>query len=1316
MDYDRISTRLVKQDTSKDVSLNDLNETIHKEIDVINNDEKKTIETVNSQFLNPRFKEIKNENLVSHENLNFRPNTNIELLNITNSTNKTNEFGKYEIQELGDSANFSKSFLKRKHYNTLSINSKDIGIEVQNININNGNNENTIMSNKDDYIISIQNDTSKRFNSSFSNKTKKYKTIGNYLLTKVLGKGTFGKVFLGIDSNKGNQVAIKVLEKSKIEKQEDFNRLCREIRILESLDHENVIKLYHTINTKHHYSLVTEYIKGGDLYEYLCSQNSITEKDICLLFRQILSAVEFINSKGVAHRDIKPENILVEYDSRKIKLIDFGLSNIYEQGELLKTPCGSPCYAPPEMILSTDSKRYYGLMSDLWSTGVVLYFMLCGELPFEDEHISLLYKKITKGIYTVPNFLSKEAQDLIRKILVVDVSKRITIDQIKNHPWYLMEEFPKDYVFEHKESHINSYNFDYYSRMLTLGNVSVKNKKNETITNNGFRINNKLNLAMNSENKKLKINKSIDDKNNCNIFSRTKSKEIIKTQMKKLSISKMLKNFSHKKVQIKNKQLDSFINPLNLNITDINDNNKINDDVNIKKVKINKLGNLTFEKSTNKENINIDKTVKNSINTYINTNASLLKKNNDNDNKLLKSNFKNISDINKSFSKEKIISIMKEKISDLSKNKKVKSTIETRINTLTDMKYKLNTKKIKFENKNSNVSSNTHTNQLSKNSSFHSKKIKDNSTLQKAFSDINKTTINKVHFLRNKNRTIGEEDGKNSDDNDSFELNVKLNKTNESLALNSKKNDAKKIYNAKNSKSNTENNVSVFININVNKIVKSLRNNDKRNSNACKSKENKEKTISESNHKYHTFVNDEIIKKNNRDNSNNLSKIYQNEIKRIGSITPTIQGYSIKNYNSILNKDKWKKGNKDKEADFTQKHNFSEIFSSINNRLKSKESNNNKSNAKILKTNGKEFSLNVNSNPNKSIMNKINNNNLKNNKELYKDIPINLKTINSINLVKTINQNSEMLRKQNSKMNLFSKLNSSKLKNAKNSYFNIGSKEKGKKMNTKGTKENGINTNTILNINENSILTENNTINKPLSNNWINKISFDLSKSRNQKELGINSLNKIAINKTTFIKKENENFKRNNFTTLISTPLNSNLNNVSSIDSKVSKGKNNLKTSNFKISQFVSNKKNIVEDNKNCKPNLNNESNQNSLSISNCIKKQQNLDIKNQSKIGEGNRISDLKDMNNFEPEIGSEFELNNNKSQNKNINMKLSFEKSINSYGISNQVRNNSYIQNDKISIESSKQAKNNGVSNFNALKSINLDKLMHNMRNKKK
>lgn len=175
-----------------------------------------------------------------------------------------------------------------------------------------------------------------------------------------------------------------------------------------------------------------EYCSGGELFDYIVSHTRVKEKEACLFFQQLISGVEYIHKLGIVHRDLKPENLLLNHN-KEIKIVDFGLSNLYKPGELLKTACGSPCYAAPEMIAG---KRYVAAKVDVWSTGVILFAVVCGYLPFEDPNTNKLYKKIMAGSYEIPNFISNDAKDLIKCILNTDPDKRYTIEDIKKHPWF----------------------------------------------------------------------------------------------------------------------------------------------------------------------------------------------------------------------------------------------------------------------------------------------------------------------------------------------------------------------------------------------------------------------------------------------------------------------------------------------------------------------------------------------------------------------------------------------------------------------------------------------------------------------------------------------------------------------------------------------------------------------------------------------------------------------------------------------------------------------------------------------------------------
>ena len=257
--------------------------------------------------------------------------------------------------------------------------------------------------------------------------------IGPYYLDKKLGQGTFGLVRLGIHVQTKEKVAIKILEKIKILEQSDKTRVEREINILKSMRHKNIIQLYSVIQSLSSIYLIMEYAEGKELFDYIVNKQRLDEYEACKFYQQIISGIEYMHMLNIAHRDLKPENLLLD-EHRNIKIADFGLSNSYSPSKpLLSTACGSPCYAAPEMI----SKDYYrGITADIWSSGIVLYAMLCGFLPFEDDNIKILYDKILNGKFEIPKHLSEDAVHLLLNVLCVDEKKRYTISQIKGSNFY----------------------------------------------------------------------------------------------------------------------------------------------------------------------------------------------------------------------------------------------------------------------------------------------------------------------------------------------------------------------------------------------------------------------------------------------------------------------------------------------------------------------------------------------------------------------------------------------------------------------------------------------------------------------------------------------------------------------------------------------------------------------------------------------------------------------------------------------------------------------------------------------------------------
>ena len=263
----------------------------------------------------------------------------------------------------------------------------------------------------------------------FSSKKNKNPKLKNYKILKTIGEGTFSKVKEAIHIPSGEKVAIKILEKSKIEDEEDLICINREINYLKNLSHPNIISLYETIETKDCFYIIMEYAEN-DLFSYIVKNNFLNELTAKKFFYQIISSIKYIHKKKITHRDIKPENILLTQNNQKVKLIDFGLANNYSNNDLLSTSCGSPCYAAPEMVLG---KKYKGIQIDIWSSGIVLYAMLCGYLPFEDDTDENIYRNVILGKFDLPNRLSIHSKDLIKKILEVNPNKRIKLNDIFQH-------------------------------------------------------------------------------------------------------------------------------------------------------------------------------------------------------------------------------------------------------------------------------------------------------------------------------------------------------------------------------------------------------------------------------------------------------------------------------------------------------------------------------------------------------------------------------------------------------------------------------------------------------------------------------------------------------------------------------------------------------------------------------------------------------------------------------------------------------------------------------------------------------------------
>lgn len=256
--------------------------------------------------------------------------------------------------------------------------------------------------------------------------------VGPYRLDKTLGKGQTGLVKLGVHCVTGQKVAIKIINRSKLS-ESVLQKVEREIAIMKLIEHPHVLGLYDVYENKKFLYLILEHVSGGELFDYLVSKGRLSIKEARKFFRQIISALDFCHCHSICHRDLKPENLLLD-DKGNIKVADFGMASLQLENSLLETSCGSPHYASPEVV---RGEKYDGRRADVWSCGVILYALLVGALPFDDDNLRHLLEKVKRGVFHIPHFVPAECQSLLRAMIQVDAEKRITLTEVLRHPWVI---------------------------------------------------------------------------------------------------------------------------------------------------------------------------------------------------------------------------------------------------------------------------------------------------------------------------------------------------------------------------------------------------------------------------------------------------------------------------------------------------------------------------------------------------------------------------------------------------------------------------------------------------------------------------------------------------------------------------------------------------------------------------------------------------------------------------------------------------------------------------------------------------------------
>jgi len=268
----------------------------------------------------------------------------------------------------------------------------------------------------------------------------KTKRVGKYELGRTLGEGTFGKVKYAVNTETNEAVAIKVLDKEKIQKQNMGNQIKKEISIMKMVKHKYIVGMIEVLASKTKIFIVLDLVTGGELFDKIVSVGKLSEEQALFYFGQLVEGVEYCHKMGVCHRDLKPENLLLD-ENGNLKISDFGLSSLYvgdadgdgtSRTEILHTTCGTPNYVAPEVLAD---QGYDGKKADVWSIGVILYVLLAGFLPFDESTIVALFSKIQAADFTYPSWFSTEVRAVLDLMIIADPKKRVSLAKLKENTW-----------------------------------------------------------------------------------------------------------------------------------------------------------------------------------------------------------------------------------------------------------------------------------------------------------------------------------------------------------------------------------------------------------------------------------------------------------------------------------------------------------------------------------------------------------------------------------------------------------------------------------------------------------------------------------------------------------------------------------------------------------------------------------------------------------------------------------------------------------------------------------------------------------------
>ena len=1123
---------------------------------------------------------------------------------------------------------------------------------------------------------------------------KSIKQIGNYLINSELGSGAFGKVYLGTHIPTNIPVAIKILNKFLLNQTpEDYELVNQELSILKIVKHRYIAQLYEIIETPQHIFIIMEYCEGKDLMDYILRKNKLSEIESNKFFRQLIIALIYLHKQNITHRDIKIDNMLLDKNN-DLKLVDFGLSTKYNINNItLDQPCGTVVYAAPEVL---EGKEYDGMLIDVWSSGIVLYGLLAGYLPFNDTDDLVNKKNVIAGKIEYPSFFSKNVVDLLSHMLETNEKKRYRLEDIIKHKWYISKNSENNYdiipgiVIGHNnvpidenalnlcsgydydkekirkaviENKCNEYDAIYYlivKKMGIDGFESISdfkcNKFIEFIKNDNNNIIKEINSDFNEEDENLKLkstfsSRELKHKNSnekSNKLSSNTSLGILKKKSVEMNNLPKKKKYKHCRGKsdfltvVKDKDL---INLINNNNKKSNNKHKYNPSLtNENKFKKNenfKKNNKTIEKNDDKNKLVVNK----------NKNLQTERAKHSKDSKSI--------DIN-DLSKENLIKNNKKK---LNKKEKTNPNLHNKDFINNHNKNKNTQNKSKSKNKNNNNNNNN-----SKDSTDYSKENKNHKDLSK---EKNKEENNYI-----KNKKIKE----NKDDNKENKVNKE--KNNESYKENKKikkiikenKNDEKKNNNKE--EINNKNNNDLKEKENKKEENNIQKNNDNNNNN----KKEKEEIKTENNNNNNNNDINNNINNNNNDNINNENK---NE--------------------EIEQKEEKIKVNIQKEEEEKEKEKEKEEENKINE-LINKSINNNEFLNNIQEEKPKRSSIKTNPSPHSKNNIKNNNNNNNSNKKKKSNLQSIKKTKKVKNLFLNSAENTNSITSRNQTLeNKISKTYVTDNYNNNNKKFKILHTDNSNKVFYSPKKINEI-TNRLFtsygkrpslknnnNNSNNNILTKSPMSTATLKNNSLNNsIQIEVNKSipliSSNEHRNYHSNIKLDCIPDDDYDEDEKNNENNNNILLTSSELNNNINSNTlltstefndntyieeiSIISKIlpKKNLNNSHQENDFIRVNSNRKKTYEYSSKTYNSNTKNNNNENKLDKTSIDKKKPN---QKSQKI-----IFNKKNLNNFsqkqqqqQQKYKKQLSLNNEKKNNNNNNINKIHKKTINKKNLESSV-----------------------------------------------